>query len=187
MVFRNTLITLSFLALISCSPQETKPELYLPDDLEATLWAESPMFYNPTNMDVDSRGRIWITEAVNYRNFNNDSTHFLHHYKGDRIMILEDTNGDGKADLSKVFVEDKDLLSPLGIAVIGNKIFVSSAPNLIVYTDSNGDDIPDSKEIFLTGFGGKAQRLELFDQRPSLNAIVGRTDAITIEREQLCQ
>ena len=46
----------------------------LPDDLEATLWAESPMLHNPTNMDVDSKGRIWITEAVNYRNYNNDST-----------------------------------------------------------------------------------------------------------------
>ena len=169
MVFRYTLIILSFISLISCSPQETKPELFLPDDLEARLWAESPMFYNPTNMDVDSRGRIWITEAVNYRNFNNDSTHFLHHNKGDRIMILEDTNGDGKADLSKVFVEDKDLLSPLGIAVIGNKIFVSSAPNLIVYTDSNGDDIPDSKEIFLTGFGGK-------DHDHSLHSLVAGPD-----------
>ena len=54
-------------------------DLYLPDDLEATLWAASPMFFNPTNMDVDIKGRIWITEAVNYRNFNNDSTKFLHH------------------------------------------------------------------------------------------------------------
>ena len=65
--------------------------LYFPADLEATLWAESPMFYNPTNMDVDDRGRIWVTEAVNYRNYNNDSTKFLHHSQGDRIMILEDT------------------------------------------------------------------------------------------------
>jgi hypothetical protein len=38
-------------------------DLYLPDDLEATVWAKSPMFYNPTNMDVDIKGRIWITEA----------------------------------------------------------------------------------------------------------------------------
>src|SRR6187397_508635 len=88
-------------------------DLYLPNDLEATLWAESPRFYNPTNMDVDIKGRIWITEAVNYRNFNNDSSKFLHHENGDRVMILEDSNGDGKADTSKVFVQDKDLISPL--------------------------------------------------------------------------
>ena len=129
-------------------------DLYLPDDLEATLWAESPLFYNPTNMDVDSKGRIWITD-VNYRNFNNDSTQFLHHEAGDRVMILVDSNGDGKADTSKVFVQDRDLVSPLGIAVIGNKVIVSCSPNLIIYTDEDGDDKPDKKEIFLTGFGGK--------------------------------
>jgi putative membrane-bound dehydrogenase-like protein len=140
-----------------CRSSSTKNEtgLYLPGDLEATLWAESPMLYNPTNMDVDSKGRIWITEAVNYRNYNNDSTKFLHHPQGDRVMILEDTDQDGKADTSKVFVQDKDLLSPVGIAVIGNKVIVSCSPNLIIYTDENGDDKPDKKDIFLTGFGGK--------------------------------
>lgn len=144
-------------------------DLYLPDDLEASLWAESPMFYNPTNMDVDVKGRIWITEAVNYRNFNNDSTKFLHHVQGDRIIILEDRDGDGKADVSKVFVQDRDLLSPVGIAVIGNKVVVSCSPNIIVYTDGNGDDIPDKKEIFLTGFGGK-------DHDHSLHAVYAGPD-----------
>lgn len=145
------------------------PLLYLPDDLEATLWAESPMFYNPTNMDVDTKGRIWITEAVNYRSFNNDSTKRLHHGKGDRVVILEDTDADGKADVSKIFVQDPDLVSPLGIAVIGNKIIVSCSPNVIIYTDENGDDKPDHKEIFLTGFGGK-------DHDHSLHAIVAGPD-----------
>jgi putative membrane-bound dehydrogenase-like protein len=145
------------------------PLLYLPDDLEATLWAESPMFYNPTNMDVDAKGRIWITEAVNYRTYNNDSTRRLFHSKGDRIVILEDTNSDGKADVAKIFVQDPDLVSPLGIAVIGNKIIVSCSPNLIIYTDDNGDDKPDRKEIFLTGFGG-------LDHDHSLHAVVAGPD-----------
>lgn len=141
--------------------QPSKPEVgtdlpfYLPDDLEIVLWAESPMFYNPTNIDVDARGRVWVTEAVNYRNFNNDSSAFFHHPKGDRVVILEDTNNDGVADSSKVFVQDTCLVSPLGIAVIGNKVIVSCAPNVIVYIDEDADDKPDSKEVFLTGFGGK--------------------------------
>ncbi|MEO5602768.1 MAG: PVC-type heme-binding CxxCH protein, partial [Cyclobacteriaceae bacterium] len=146
-----------------------KPFLFLPDDLEATLWAESPMFFNPTNMDIDIKGRVWVTEAVNYRNFNNDSTKALHHGKGDRVVILEDTDGDGKADASKVFVQDKDLVSPLGIAVIGNRVFVSCSPNLIVYTDSNGDDVPDKKEVLLTGFGG-------LDHDHSLHSVLGGPD-----------
>lgn len=143
--------------------------LYLPKGFTATVWAESPQFYNPTNMDVDAKGRVWVTEAVNYRNYNNDSTKTLHHVKGDRIMILEDTDGDGKSDLSKVFVEDKDLVSPLGIAVIGNKVIVSCAPSIIVYTDTDGDDRPDSKEVFLTGFGGK-------DHDHSLHSMVAGPD-----------
>ncbi len=144
-------------------------QLYLPDDLEATLWAESPLFHNPTNVDVDGRGRLWVTEAVNYRNFNNKPDSILHHAPGDRVVILEDSDGDGKADRTKVFVQDKDLVSPLGIAVIGNKVIVSCAPHLIVYTDADGDDKPDNKEILLTGFGG-------LDHDHSLHALVAGPD-----------
>ncbi len=150
----------ALLFAISCSPNNDVPEeadpeplLYLPDDLEATVWAESPQFFNPTNIDVDARGRLWVTEAVNYRDFNNHEGH-REHPQGDRVMILEDTDGDGVADSSKVFVQDEDLRSPLGIAVIGNQVIVSCAPSLIVYTDENGDDVPDKKEVLLTGFGG---------------------------------
>lgn len=160
---------IAFILLACQSKPDPVVSLHLPDDLEATLWAESPMFFNPTNMDVDEKGRVWITEAVNYRNFNNDSLRFLHQSKGDRVVILEDTDQDGKADKSIVFVQDKDLVSPLGIAVIGNKVYVSCSPNLIVYTDNDGDDKPDQKEIFLTGFGGK-------DHDHSLHAVVGGPD-----------
>ncbi|RFS18040.1 PVC-type heme-binding CxxCH protein [Emticicia sp. C21] len=137
------------------TPDDDKNKLYVPDDLEATLWAETPMLHNPTNMDVDYKGRIWITEAVDYRNFNTKPGERINNeQQGDRVVILEDTDGDGKADKSKVFVQDKDLVAPLGIAVIGKKVIVSAAPNLIVFTDENGDDVPDKKEILLKGFGG---------------------------------
>ncbi|MEJ7645574.1 MAG: PVC-type heme-binding CxxCH protein [Chryseolinea sp.] len=168
---RLIVIACAFLCL-QCAKEDNPAvvsDLYVPDDLESTLWAESPMFHNPTNIDVDLKGRIWITEAVNYRNFNNDSTRILHHQNGDRVMILEDRNHDGKADTAKVFVQDKDLVSPLGIAVIGDKVIVSCSPHIIIYTDSNGDDAPDKKEIFLTGFGGK-------DHDHSLHAVVAGPD-----------
>ena len=156
----NNYFFLFFLLLIfSCTSGKEKsqkdPLLFVPDGLEATLWAETPLFYNPTNIDVDIKGRVWVTEAVDYRNFNHDTTQYLFHPQGDRVMILEDTNGDGVADTSKVYVQDKDLVAPLGIAVVGNKVIVSCSPSIIVYTDTNGDDKPDKKEVFLTGFGGK--------------------------------
>ena len=129
-------IAFCILVFTACQPSSRKARtdlpFYLPDDLEITLWAESPMFYNPTNMDIDARGRVWVTEAVNYRNFNNDSTAFFHHPKGDRVMILEDTDNDGVADSSKLFVQDTSLVSPLGIAVMGNKVIVSCAPSIII-------------------------------------------------------
>lgn len=151
------------------APAKLADSLFLPADLRSSVWAESPMFYNPTNMDIDHRGRIWVTEAVNYRDFNNDPKKNLSHPKGDRVMILEDTNGDGKADTSKVFVEDTDLRSPLGIAVIGNQVIVSCSPSVIIYTDTNADDKPDKKELFLTGFGG-------YDHDHGLHSLVAGPD-----------
>lgn len=144
-------------------------QLIVPRGLKAELWAESPMFFNPTAMDVDLRGRIWITEAVNYRTFKDRGPHVLTHPEGDRVIILEDTDGDGKADRSKVFVQDKDLQAPVGIAVIGNQVIVSSAPHLIIYTDEDGDDVPDHKEILLTGFGG-------YDHDHSLHSVLAGPD-----------
>lgn len=152
--------TTALVLVFSCAPEKSntedlaqKPILFVPDDLEAMVWAESPQMYNPTNIDVDIKGRLWVTEAVNYRDFNNDEGH-MKNPAGDRVMILEDTDGDGIADSSKVFVQDQDLRSPLGIAVLGNKVIVSCSPSIIVYTDNDGDDKPDEKEVFLTGFGG---------------------------------
>ena len=137
----------------------------IPDGLEVRVWAQSPQMLNPTNIDVDARGRIWATEAVNYRETQKPQ-HALQHPDGDRVMILEDTDGDGVADSSKVFVQDKDLTAPLGIAVIGNKVIVSCSPNLIVYTDEDGDDKPDKKEVLLKGFGG-------YDHDHGLHAVTG--------------
>jgi putative membrane-bound dehydrogenase-like protein len=120
--------------------------------LELTLFASEPMVTNPTNMDIDDRGRIWITEAYNYRNHLNPKNPIKG--EGDRVLILEDTNGDGKADKSTVFYQGTDINAALGIAVFGNKVFVSVSPNVFVFTDENGDDIPDKKEILFTGIGG---------------------------------
>jgi putative membrane-bound dehydrogenase-like protein len=122
------------------------------------LWAHSPMLFNPTGMDVDARGNVWVSESLNYRKFIKSNEKNAEFEKGDRISVLSDTDGDGKADRSHVFVQDAELIAPLGVAVLDNKIFVSCSPSMIVYTDVNRNlhfDEGDSKEIFLTGFGGK--------------------------------
>ena len=69
-------------------------------------------------------------------------------------MILEDTDGDGKADKSKVFYQGPDVNAALGIAVLGKKVIVSCSPNVFVFTDENGDDVPEKKEILFQGIKG---------------------------------
>ena len=158
----------------TAAPRDVSGEFVVAEGLEVTLWAESPLFFKPTNIDVDQRGRIWVAEGVNYRKFRGkdvnqpDATTFRHG-EGDRIMILEDTDGDGVADSSKVFVQDKDLVAPLGVAVIGNRVFVSCSPHLIAYTMDESGDRPAKKEIFLTGFGGH-------DHDHGLHSVVGGPD-----------
>ncbi len=105
----------------------------VPEGFEITLWAQTPLFRQPSNIDVDAQGRVWVTEALNYRR------HAGKDLEGDRVVILEDTDGDGKADKNTVFIQEPALLAPLGIAVLDNKIVVSNAPDIIVYTDVDRD------------------------------------------------
>jgi putative membrane-bound dehydrogenase-like protein len=122
------------------------------DGLEMTKFASEPTIINPTNIDVDAQGRVWVCEAYNYRpNVNLNPTK----KEGDRIMVLEDTDADGKADKSTVFYQGPEVNSPLGIAVLGNKAYVSQSPYLWVFTDTNGDLKADTKEILFQGIGGE--------------------------------
>ena len=117
-----------------------------------TLWAASPLLHNPTNIDIDRDGRIWVAEGVRYR------SHHARQPEGDRIVVLQDTDGDGKADKTHTFVQEPGLIAPLGVAVIDNKVIVSQPPDLIVYTDVDRnlrfDPAVDKREVLLTGFQG---------------------------------
>ena len=123
------------------------------DGMEVSMFASEPMLVNPTNMAIDEKGRIWVCEATNYRLFRNKQ--YDEKQEGDRILILEDTDGDGKADLRKVFYQGKDINSALGIAVFDNKVIISVSPNVWIFTDEDGDDQPDRKELLFTGIGGE--------------------------------
>ena len=121
-------------------------------DLEVTLFASEPMMMNPTNMDIDAKGRVWICEGYNYRNKLNPKNPY--NKKGDRILIMEDTDQDGKADKSTVFYQGEDINSALGISVLGNKVIVSCSPNVFLFTDENNDGKADKKEIIFTNLKG---------------------------------
>src|SRR5688500_18104269 len=134
-------------------PVRLPPDLFrVPDGLEVTVWATSPLLFNPTNIDIDRDGRIWVAEGVRYR------SHHARQPEGDRIVVLQDTDGDGKADSTHTFVQEPGLIAPLGVSVIDNKIVVAQPPDLIVYTDVDRnlkfDPAVDKREVLLTGFMG---------------------------------
>jgi len=138
----------------AAAPMLVPPEMFTaPDGLEVTVWATTPLLYNPTNIEIDQEGRIWVAEGVNYR------SHAKRRPEGDRIVVLEDTQGLGRADKSTVFVQETNFIAPLGLAVIDNQIIVSQPPDLIVYTDVNRDGkfdpAVDRREVLLTGFNGR--------------------------------
>lgn len=142
-------------------PEESAAQVKLADGLEATLWAAEPMVVNPTTIDVDSRGRVWVTEGLNYRPTRNPK--FERIDGADAIKILEDSDGDGKADTVTVFA-DSIFPVPMGIAIeeryddagnyIGCRVYVGNSPNLLVLEDTDGDDKADVRYPLLTGFGG---------------------------------
>lgn len=128
-------------------PIDAVANLDVAEGLEATLFAAEPMLLSPTNIDIDSKGRVWVCEVVNYRRRNGQRP------EGDRILILEDTDGDGKADKRKVYYQGRDVDSAMGICVLGNQVIVSCSPNVFVFTDTDGDDKPDKKEVLFTKTG----------------------------------
>lgn len=133
-------------------PENALKGLKVAEGLVATTFATEPMLTNPTNIDVDHRGRVWVCEAYNYRPaITGNPTHA----EGDRIVILEDTNSDGKADSEKIFYQGPELNAPLGIWVMGNRAIVSQSPYVWLFTDDNGDDKADRKEIIFQGMKGE--------------------------------
>jgi putative membrane-bound dehydrogenase-like protein len=169
---KKLLVPVSLVILVSCGQQNTTPQtgtadtlsekqrrlsanalkgLAVAEGLEVKLMAAEPTLINPTNIDVDEYGRIWVTEAYNYRpGINGNPTD----PKGDRIMILEDKDGDGVAETSTVFYQGPEINAPLGICVLDNRVLVSQSPYVWAFYDDNGDNKSDRKEIIFQGIGG---------------------------------
>lgn len=118
------------------------------DGLEATLFSSEPQISNITNIDVDHLGRVWAAEVKNYRKWNNSRP------EGDRILVLEDTDGDGTSDKETVFYQGRDIDSVHGICVLGNRVIVSAGDKVQVFYDDNNDLKSDRKETLFSGIAG---------------------------------
>lgn len=141
----------------SRDPKDAVSGLDVAEGLEATLFASeasNPAMLNPTSIDIDHLGRVWVCEVVNYRHRNGERK------EGDRILILEDTNSDGVADKQTVFHQGHDVDSAHGICVLptpsgkGTKIIVSCGDSVFFLHDDNGDLKSDRKQLLFTGIEG---------------------------------
>jgi len=140
-------VQLAMAAISERDPEQAVAGLDVFPGLQATLVASEPDLKSLTNIDIDHRGRIWVCDVMNYRRNNGSRP------EGDRILILEDTNGDGVADKTKTYFQGHDVDTAMGICVLGNRVIVSATPNIIVFTDEDGDDKPDKKEFLFTKTG----------------------------------
>jgi putative membrane-bound dehydrogenase-like protein len=114
---------------------------------EATLFSSEPQISNVTNIDIDHLGRVWAAEVKNYRGRNNSRP------EGDRVLVLEDTNGDGVADKETVFYQGRDIDSVHGICVLGDRVIVSAGDKVQVFYFDNDLKVT-RKEVLFSGIAG---------------------------------
>ncbi|HEV3007328.1 MAG TPA: PVC-type heme-binding CxxCH protein, partial [Pirellulales bacterium] len=126
------------------SPQEAIAKMRVPEGFSVELVASEPEIVNPVAMTFDERGRIWITESLDYPRREPGPGQ-------DRIKVLEDTDGDGTADTFHVFAEGLNI--PSGIAVGAGGVWVANAPDILFLQDTDGDGKADRQEVLVTGFG----------------------------------
>ncbi len=115
---------------------------------EIELFASEQEFQdlaNPVQLSFDNQGRLWVATMPGYPHYRPGDPK-----PNDKIIILEDTNGDGKADKQITFADGLHL--PTGFELAPEGVYVSQGTNLVLLSDNDGDDIADSREIILSGF-----------------------------------
>jgi len=155
------------------SPADELAAFQVDPRFEVNLFASEEQFPDlakPISMRWDSRGRLWVS----------CSTTYPHVYPGeeprDRIVILEDTNEDGRADDCTVFANDLHL--PLSFELAKNGVYVSEQPDLTLIEDLDGDDRADRRTVLLSGFGTE-------DSHHSLHDFIWTPDGDLLFRESI--
>jgi putative membrane-bound dehydrogenase-like protein len=128
------------------APAESMKHMHLPEGFEIQLFAAEPDIARPVAMAWDERGRLWIAETFDYPN-NMQPAGAGH----DRIVICEDTDGDGKADKFTVFADKLSI--PTSLAFANGGLVVTQAPDTLFLQSTRGDDRADVRRVLFTGWG----------------------------------
>lgn len=128
--------------------EDAEKTITTPEGYQAKLFAsekEFPNLANPMQISFDNKGRLWVASMPTYPHYRPGDPK-----PDDKLLIYEDTNGDGKADKETVFADKLHL--PIGFEFAPGGVYVSQEPHLMFLADTNGDDKADVREVVLTGF-----------------------------------
>ena len=144
----NPRIPTNYQNIVSINPPEDAQQKFtLPEGYAVNLFAserEFPDLQKPVAFAFDAKGRLWVCTMPSYPQYLPGSP------PNDKILILEDTNGDGRADKQTVFADK--LYLPAGIEFWDGGVIVAQQPNVIFLKDTDGDDRADIRELILHGF-----------------------------------
>lgn len=127
------------------SPEESMKLVQVPVGFELQLFASEPDIINPMAMCWDEKGRLFVIETTDYPNeVRKDGGN-------DKIKMLEDTDGDGRADKVTVFADGLNI--PTSLVAVNGGILISMAPDFVFLKDTDGDGKADLKETVITGWG----------------------------------
>ncbi len=128
--------------------EEALNTLKVPPGYKVSLFAsetEFPDLANPVQLSFDDKGRLWVATMPSYPHYRPGDAR-----PNDKLIILEDTDHDGKADKQTTFADNLHL--PIGFELAPEGVYLSQGTNLKLYTDTDGDDKADKVEVLLSGF-----------------------------------
>jgi putative membrane-bound dehydrogenase-like protein len=156
--------------------QEALKTLKVPEGFEIRLFAGADICHNPTAIDVDIYGRVWVAEGMNYRSTFNKGPGPLDPL-ADRIKVFEDTRGTGRADKVTVFT-DRIPIVPMSICVAGDKAFVGVAPEFWMFDGAAArDPVGKNKTTLLNGFHRSGRTSPYVDHDHALHGLMLGPDA----------
>lgn len=135
-------------ALSYLDREEAIKSFTLPEGYKIEMFAserEFPDLRNPVQMTFDNKGRLWVAVMPTYPHWRPGDPR-----PNDKLLIFEDTDGDGRADIQKTFADKLHL--PIGFEIAAEGVYLSQEPNLMLLKDTDGDDVADERHLIMHGF-----------------------------------
>jgi len=127
------------------NPEAELKAFVVPEGFEVNLFAAEPMIQKPVQMNWDAQGRLWVVCSSTYPHIKPGEA------AKDQLVVLEDTDGDGKADKSTTFAEGLHI--PTAVAPGDGGVYVANSTEVLFLKDTDGDLKADEQKILLSGFG----------------------------------